>query len=642
MARPKNTEKEKKTVKSSKFIKLLAALLCVVMAFVSCSGDTTNTDGVNPDAVKPLSESGPLLDDATAGAPYVPPVYSSLSELYEIKYKNPDYFKEAFKLNGEIEDSDGIAVIMKTSEIGADNLAKEVYSVYNRITGECVLTVENSYEYVNGNKPNEVDVDLYSFDTEILPFTVIVVEKINRTLITDAEKEGNFRFDDSLYYKEETSYEFYDMSGNLFDTANFVSTPYIDFTGSYSTPFVVSVNGNTHLFNLKSECVKSYEECEDTILYDVVRGSYGFVIANTMYNKKFVQVYDLISGAIFAQYDLTGASVVSILENGNIFVQYHTLVEDDGADYDYTENGEKYTLETAIINIETGEKTEIETDYKVESVRAISDSKVVEEIYSLADIPYEATYKDTVINIAYARKIENKHLLQGYMLYIDNSFNVSFVSHGDMPENAPLLAESYELLSNGATLYDMGGYQTIIYSDGSFVNLPNDAVVHDPVIVTENKVYDLKLNVIANRNDYGYDYLENDNDEYFQRKLMYKGTTGNSAIFYSYERYTDGYTDDDKPIYKFEYRYYRVYKSGDSYSIQEIYDWDSEKEDSIVKIESGYVIANNKNGKYVLYNSNFEHVYTTENPMTVKNFGDQYWFETYSEFEHKNVIYKLN
>ena len=176
-------------------------------------------------------------------------------------------------------------------------------------------------------------------------------------------------------------------------------------------------------------------------------------------------------------------------------------------------------------------------------------------------------------------------------------------------------------------------YKSTVVSEASILRLK---------FITENKVYELKLNVIANRNDYGYDYLENDNDEYFQRKLMYKGTTGNSAIFYSYERYTDGYTDDDKPIYKFEYRYYRVYKSGDSYSIQEIYDWDSEKEDSIVKIESGYVIANNKNGKYVLYNSNFEHVYTTENPMTVKNFGDQYWFETYSEFEHKNVIYKLN
>ncbi len=625
-------------MKSSKFIKLLAALLCVVMAFVSCSGDTANADGgANPGAIQPLSSSGPLLDGATAGDTYVPPVYSSLSDLVEMKYKTPDYFKEALKLDGEIHGDGFGGIIMKTSEIGSDNLAKEVFSVYSYSTGECVLTVENTYDYNEAKKLSDVDV---YFEKDF----VLVVKRTTRTLITDEEKEGNFRFDDSLYYKEETSFEFYDMSGNLFDTANLDCDIEIPEPLGMASSLVVFVNGDAHLFNNKLECVKSYAENEVPMLYHYERGLYGYIMRESFYDEKqFIQVYDLNTDAIIAEYDVTGYSCAASLDDGNIFVQYQTLVLDDGADYDFYDEYElaKYNLKNEIINVESGERTEFDFDYVLENVLTASDLALYAEM--IPTVLFDVIYKDTVINVANGYKIENKKLAEDMCtVFVDNAFNVSYVQEGDMIEGAPLLAEDFTLLSNGATLYDMGTYQTIVYSDGRAVNLPNEAEVYDPFVITEDNIYDLDLKLVARRNDWGYDYEIYDDDEYIKRVLEYKYTVGNIGIFYSFERYTDGYDDDDKPIYKYEYRYYKVYKSGDSYTVQHMPEMDSISENSIEVYDPSYIIIRNENDKYVLYNSKLEHVYTSENMIDVFKRGDLYWFRTYSNFESKELVFKIN
>lgn len=635
-------------MKSSKFIKLLAALLCVVMAFVSCSGDTANADGANPDAIQPLSSQVPLLDDAAGGEIPAAPVYSSLSELIEYKYKSPDYFKEALKLDGEIYEYGLAGIIMKTSEIGSDNLAKEVFNVYNYLTGECVLTVENTYDYTEAKKLNDVDVyfDGYFGEDNGL---VVVVERTTRTLITDEEKEGNFRFDDSLYYKEESSYEFYDMSGKLFDTANRyydveVSEPNMLIGGS----IVVYVNGDAHFFNDKLECVKSYAENEVPMVYDFERGLYGYVLRQSFFDTKmFIQVYDLNTNAIISEYDVTDADCILPLDDGNIFVQYCTPIFDGGADYDYYNANElkKYNLKNEIINVESGERVEIDFDYVVSAVRTASDLARYAETVS-AYAPYDVVYKDTIINIANGRKIEDKMLSDDtYAIFVDNAFNVSYVQSipysGDpLPDSAPILAESYKLLSNGATLYDMDDYQTIVYSDGRAVNLPNNAEVYDPFVITENEVYDLNLKLIVRRNDYGYDY--NDGDDYVKNVLNYEFTVGDIGIFSSYERYSDGYDDDDNTIYKYEYRYYKVYKSGDSYTVQHMPEMDSLKGERVYDWDSSYVIFKNENDKYVLYNSKLEHVYTSENPIYVKYMNGLYWFTTNSSFEGKDLVFKIN
>ena len=153
-------------MKSSKFIRLLAALVCVVMAFVSCSGDAANLDPAN-DTVKPLAESAPLLDDASAGAAATT-VYNSLNSLVEYKYKTPAYFKEALKIEGEIlEDVEcPSAFVMRTSEITAANLVKEVYSVYSLKDGSKILELENFYEYNYDKKASELEIYFENFGGE--------------------------------------------------------------------------------------------------------------------------------------------------------------------------------------------------------------------------------------------------------------------------------------------------------------------------------------------------------------------------------------------------------------------------------------------------------------------------------------------
>lgn len=635
-------------MKSSKFIKLLAALLCVIMAFVSCSGDTANAGGANPDAIKPLSDSTPLLEDVSAGAT----VYKSLSDLVDINYKSPEYFKEALKLEGELVNSDeeSFVFVMRTSKIGADNLAKEVYSVYSILNGECILTVENTYDYTKAEKDSEVNVSVISEDGFIVPFSVIAVEKTTRTLLTAEEMEGNFRFDKAdLNYKVETSYEFYDMAGKLFDTSNTYKTVEIETNmSSYVTPFKVVIGEATHYFNFKSEYVRTENENDAGIgAYIAERGNNGYKYS---YDYGLMQIFDTITGKILAQYDIGTPDVYAILEDGTIFVQNRILVEDDGADYDYADIDDytyrltKYNLETYLINAETGEKTELDFDYIVESISAISGFREVEDVLAMVT-PYEVVYKDTVINFAAASKIVDKQLSDSVQIFFDNSLNINYESSGEDFANKPLLGVGGTVLSNGSILYStIEGYKIIVGKDGKETLLPDSAEVFDPVIITEDKVYDLDLNVIISDRDghYGYDYGYNynkytDDAEYEKKVIEYVCSVGDFTIFSSFERYVEDYDDDDEPIYAFETRYYRVHKSNGHYVIDTL-----SSVEEIVDSDKDYIIVENQDGKYVLYNSKYEHVFTSESDIYVFSYGEQYWFSTYSNYEGKDLVFKLN
>ena len=613
-------------MKSSNFIKLLALLLCVVMMFASCSifgiGEPEEeAPEVNEPSSEPETGEEPETEpEATPQEPENSKVYSSLSELLEIKNKTPDYIKETLKLDGDIYHSDGIALVMKKATIGTDNLAKEVYNVYNLTNGACVLTVENSFDYYAAEYERESEVNVYlaSRTRDDITCTVIVVEKITRSILSSEETAGNYRYGSSLNYKEEKTYELYDMAGVLFDTANYVSVSgaraYLsfDFVGNINAPFIVEVNGTRHSMDLASKCVVTEAEANSIRgVYDFVRGAFGY-----KHNDSYVQVYNKATGEILAQYNVEGA-VWCVLQNGDIFVQYDKLVTDDGADYDYYTDGGKRNLETYIINVASGEKTEIETNYIIREIYAYSELKVMAGLYS-DYMPYEINYKDTIINFATARLIVDKKLSdKTTTLFVDSKFNVMFAT--DSLVEAPILAYEggYEYLPNGSVLYrTFEGYQIIVDANGKETVLPAGAEVHGYFIVTETKIYDLELNVVVEREKYG-------------TKLTFVCAVADWTIFAS-----DTIADEDNPS---ETRYYRLYKSNNGFKVELLSDVES-----IVESNYNYLVAINGNGKYVLYNANYEHVYTTENSMYVESFGEQYWIFTYSNFEGKYVAYQVN
>ena len=75
---------------------------------------------------------------------------------------------------------------------------------------------------------------------------------------------------------------------------------------------------------------------------------------------------------------------VAVLNNGNIFVQMQTVVEEDAADYDYKWMGMKIDLVSQIIDYKTGKVDE--KDLKVEDMSVLRSSYVddekVEHIFS--------------------------------------------------------------------------------------------------------------------------------------------------------------------------------------------------------------------------------------------------------------------
>ena len=617
----KNTEKEKKTVKSSKIIRLLAALVCVVMAFVSCSGDAANITPADDAVIKPLTESVPLLDDTTAADTDATITYDALSELLEIKYKSPAYFKEALKIEGELVTEGELAFVVRTSEIFADNLAKEVYSVYSILDGSVILTLENTYDYTLDVKATDINV---SFDDYY--GVVLVVEKITNTLLTAEEMEGNFRFDEAeLNYKEESFYEFYDMKGNLFATSNLSGWVYCGSVheDSYATPYYARIGDSRHYFNSAFEYVRTEKENEAGIgAYDFERGNYGYKISYWYDDCELVQVFDMITGKLVAQYDLGDPDTLTVLDDGTIFVQYEKFVDDDGADYDYM--GEyfdyktyeyayaKYNLETYLIDAISGEKTEIEFNYVVDGIYAATDWNQMYSGYSMS----EATIKDTVINFARAQKIVDKKLGDELMVFFDNNLGINYEQKANEFDGKPLLGEDYTLLSNGSVLYDTyEKYSIIVTKDGKELLVPNTAEIRDPFIITNDNIYDLDLNLVAKR-----DYYDNG-----ESKLYYVGSVADWGVF-SIETYsdTDGYTTT----------YYRI---SDAYNIETMSDVTA-----VVETTKDYLIVRNGNDKYVLYNSQYEHVFTSESYIDVFAYGEQYWFSTYSNYEGKDLVFKLN
>ncbi len=192
----------------------------------------------------------------------------------------------------------------------------------------------------------------------------------------------------------------------------------------------------------------------------------------------------------------------SVLEDGNVLVQYSIVLDSYAEEYDYYESDDegnivKYDLVTMLLNAKNGKTKDLDVNYVISS--AIS----VTEWNRYADV--EDYFADGVENIAWIypivdQKIDETAAAMDVVLLDNNGKTVKSIKLADaqaamLPE---IVAEDVYLVS---TLYG----QVLTDAKGEILQTINNGSMYivDGYVVGQRAIYDLGMNKV-------YDLLEND------------------------------------------------------------------------------------------------------------------------------------
>lgn len=622
-------------MKSSNFIKLLAALLCVAVMFVSCSGETANgtTD------VDTLSELGNLLLDE-AGPEDTETKPTSVDDFFTVKPADKKLFIEAEKIEGELIAESEYNIVVRNVEVNPDNTVNEVFTVYNMISGKSVLTLENTYDYtLNPDVLQESEIefdfeyghDEYGYDNPTYGMYLIKVSKITRGKLTEEEKANNYRLPEGAVYTQDTVIEYYDVNGVLVDTSNtdeFVETVELesDMGGMFGTvktaAYEVIIGNKIHVFGVLYNHMYSVDVANQTTMryFDAENSDYGYYFNADVNGYTAMQVFDKLTGALVFQHYYENQSeelmrMAHVLNDGNVLVQTVAPIYDDGADYDITIEGQKVSLDSCVVDITTGEVKSADLNYIVLSV--MTRSVVENEMALTTAMGANYEFSDAFENMAFAYKAAEKAPMVEIgkampdIVFLTNDGEVQFADDF----MAMMMMESGFVIPEGVNVEIVASqysepYYRLTLVDGTVVELPMSVEIYDNCIVTDVAIYDLSLEKL-------YELGENES---------FVDVFAGSMIIEREIKVGIDYDDDgDYDDYNYTYEYYEVKKftdcivNGDEEEYVER--WGTERilrDMTIDSISADYMIVyDNENGEYTLYNADFEHVITTDGDMYV-------------------------
>ena len=227
------------------------------------------------------------------------------------------------------------------------------------------------------------------------------------------------------------------------------------------------------------------------------------------------------------------------------------------------------------------------------------------------------SFTEHALNLVLTKKIENKQLVKDAILILDNNMDTMYEMPLLVPEHdlkAEDVAFGLELLQNGEYLVSIGsgvaGERAIVKKDGTLrTYLPTDAQVFGNFIITEKGIFDYDMTVLYAFEDEGYEFAF---------------TIGDTIVVSSETEY-DG---------RFETAYYDLQFSDSSFFVKSELFFGA----SLLTHTDDYVIV--KEDKYVLYNANFEHLLTSENPINVIEADGNYL--AYTVHEGSALVYVID
>ncbi len=360
-------------MKKRSFLIVLTLLLCASMLFASCGEPVDTTPEEENQTPSFASKLNAILN----------PEYS---------YKAPKLTTtKTLSISGDRTDySDGLVVFTDYTDDGM-----KITRVFSHFTNELVKSMTNTATV-------RYYVDLISSAKDSV-FAVLAVTANNSDGFTDYFDTYNsdaFEAYD-IPYSATAAITFYDAKGNELEKLEDISIGNIDYKydDAYSTASSVDMItiGDKVYLETKDGAVKLIKEfktqaapsidkqigdyyyCYD---YDSYGGDYDYEYYNqriSVYNKELVPV----SHYAFPSY--ATRSHYSVLNNGDILVQYLTALPEDATEYDIYQNAGKYDLTTLIVSAATGATKALDVNYMVAYAMNVTELKQYTTENALAD-----------------------------------------------------------------------------------------------------------------------------------------------------------------------------------------------------------------------------------------------------------------
>lgn len=646
-------------MKITNIIKLLSVLLCIFALFAACDSteETTTVETTEQETTSVETE------EETRGE--VEPILDNF-----FTFSETDSWLElgdATRLDGTCvsKSANNEIVVLRSAEIDTMNVVTETFTVYNTVLGKAVLTFKNTYDYDKYSAFNWNNI--YVTDENIkYPESVMKVEvkgvgnyntnstyiiKVSKASVTPTPEATLEENENANYYTIDVNCEYYDIAGT-----KIVDTKYDTFISHNSTLSseilsCVQIGDTNAFFNADTmELVKTVKADnqiaiagydDETEKYGYFFGTHGIALGGSV---KFVEVYDKASSKCILTHYFDPAEKVEtyVLENGNIFVQISNSVDKDAAlPYDYEINGEKFTLDSYILNVKNDTMNEIECNFIVASLVHVTEN-TAEDLDSVG-----IKITDNVDNIAVVRYINDGKADHYKLAVIDNKFEVLFVLDNMVPEQYIALDNGFgfKIIEDGNYLVDLYNVVTsraIVSPDGKircYLN-ENDVIV-GKYVVNEYGIFDYDMKLLYDFEENGVSFSTTVGDKIIVSGLIeifeeIEEDNDNNNFFPEEE--TTGVDDTEEETTEEEYKepievyveYYVITVDDEgNFDFKTIYDYDDRMELVSVSSNSDYVIfRSNKTGKYSLYNVELKHVLTTQNIMSIFRCEDNYIVST--------------
>ncbi len=631
-------------MKYTNLIKLLSALLCTVMLFSACfapSGEPVDTSDTTLGTEATTEPQSTVLD----------PVDPVLENFFAISEElGPVKLGTAERLDGEYYDgtADNAITVFKKSDIDFLNVQTDTYTVYNANLEKTVLTVSNSYTrgkyaafdweepYINEFIVNGDEKEIPKYPESIVEVhpvslmgasTVYLIE-VRRAIITPIDEEV-IEENEGDFYTVQTVYEYYDVEG----------AKLVECTEAQSHGGVVlggSMGMDSITLTVLLDATVVHLDPEDGTVVSIINADsepvrFGYVAETEQYGycegiavgalgidtTPYVEVYSKKDGTLVLRHYLHACDeyVFTALADGNIFVQYRDVVEEDsGLPYDLATADDLYKIESYIIKVPTGEEIPVACDYVVYQMwnRDAFLRLANEEGHDI-----EVT--ENAPNIAIAAKIKDKkldHYAQQIVVF-NNDASVMYAMNKIIPEQtvgfSAMNPFGYTALPNGDYLVELmtpTEYRYAIATKDGVVRSYLNTVTDTPWIAGEFIVY----------SDGVYDYdmkpvLLFEADE--EADSLTREVAIGDHILVSKEV-------ENEETDELERLFFELKKDESGELVLSDALFDGEVVECVETAEDYFVLKNAETGKYTMYNADLAHVLTTANPMNVVKCDEAY------------------
>ncbi len=612
-------------------MKLALALLCGALLLSSCGGKET-PPAVDSDSADSSAESGITAPEVVPSTkdPLLGPVDPLLKNFFVFSGVGLHrQLNGGYRLEGDCvaRAEDGSMAVMRDAKVDAMNQVTETFTVYGMDAGRVVLSLSHSYrngtytpfdwDHLSVKDPAvrypervmSVSLPSYSLPTEQGESVVLRWIEVRRARITPIQPLAG-----GDLYEIHTVYEYYDVAGRQIASSREPMAIYPNGEMSFSFGSVnASFDPNTMelitVSDADREIVRyAYTHTTEKYGYHL----FGFQPSALGRQERVIEVYDRENGSRILRYYPDPCDFLSAypLGNGDVLLQYRNLVEDSGIAYDYRQGDECYTLDTYLLDVTTGEATEIACDYYIE---AMLGREELEERFDLSARGIAPT--EYAVNVCVASRVVNGLLEASRLTVLDHDGSLMYAMDRIIPEQRIDGGDpfGFSLLSDGSylvTLRSQTASRAIVSADGrvrAYLGTESQARVVGSYVVTADGIYDYDLNSLYRFDENGF--------------ALY-ATLGDRILVSAEEQTEAG---------ELRRVCYEIVKQDGAYVAVRLFEG---RQTELIAEERDYLILRDgESGTYTLYNTKLTPLLTARNAMTVMPFEGRYLVCTVLELE---------